>query len=464
MPPAPPVWPPQVPPAPPGWQPGPGWQPANQPQPYGTGSVPPAGDVVARRRSRLPAFLAVVAACLISFSGGMVVDHTFYPGTVSSSGQPASAPSAASAFPGLALYDEALQIVKDHFVGRASVTDQQLLYGAIAGMVNALGDTGHSTFLTPSQYAAFEASLSADIAGIGVVISGNNSEFTVVKVIAGSPAAAGGMKVGDTITAVGGTSTDGLSIDDLSTIIRGKVGTKVTVTVLHLGSTTPVDITMTRANVTVPLAEWGMIPGTHIADIALAEFSTGAADQLWSDITAAQKAGATSLILDLRGNPGGYASEAQEVASEFLSSGVVYIQQDASGNDTDVKVDTSRPHTNLPLVVLVDHDSASSAEIVAGALQDNNRARIVGVSTFGTATVLQEFKLSDGSVIILGTSWWLTPDGHKIFGVGITPNQTVELAAGTIPIDPTTLPTMTAAQLKASGDADVLAAVADLSQ
>jgi len=423
--------------------------------------MPPAGDVAARRRSRLPGFLAVIAACLIAFSGGMVVDHTFYPATVSSSGQPASAPSA---FPGLALYDEALQIVKDHFVGRASVTDQQLLYGAISGMVDALGDTGHSTFLTPSEYAAFEASLSADVAGIGVVISGNNNAFTVVKVIAGSPAAGGGMKVGDTITAVNGTSTAGLSIDALSTLIRGKAGTKVTVTVLHLGSTTPVDITMTRANVTVPLAEWGMVPGTHVADIALAEFSTGAADQLWTDITAAQKAGATSLILDLRGNPGGYASEAQEVASEFLSSGVVYIQQDASGNDTDVKVDTSRPHTNLPLVVLVDHDSASSAEIVAGALQDNNRARIVGVPTFGTATVLQEFKLSDGSVIILGTSWWLTPDGHKIFGVGITPNQTVAMAAGSLPIDPTTLPTMTATQLKASGDADVLAAVKDLSQ
>jgi carboxyl-terminal processing protease len=224
-----------------------------------------------------------------------------------------------------------------------------------------------------------------------------------------------------------------------------------------------VDITLTRANIDVPLTEWGMVPGTKIADIVLTEFSTGAADQVQTDIADAQKAGATSIILDLRGNPGGYAEEAQAVASEFLSSGIVYIQQDANGNNTDVGVDTSRTHTDLPMVVLVNHESASSAEIVAGALQDSGRARIVGVSTFGTGTVLQTFNLSDGSVIILGTSWWLTPHGHKIFGVGIKPDEAVAMAAGTLPIDPTTLPAMTVAQLNSSGDAELLAAVKDLS-
>jgi carboxyl-terminal processing protease len=414
-----------------------------------------------RRPSRLPGYLAIVAACLIAFSAGMVVDHSFFPKTVSAVDRPSSA--ASGSVSDSALYNQALQIIKDRFVGRSTLTDKQLLYGAIKGLVDSLGDTGHSTFLTPEEFAAFQQSLSASVAGIGVVMSTANGVFRVDRVLAGSPAAAGGVKVGDTITAVDGASTTDMTMTDVGSKIRGTPGTKVTITVLHPGTTTPVDITLTRANIDVPLTEWGMVPGTKIADIVLTEFSTGAADQVQTDIADAQKAGATSIILDLRGNPGGYAQEAQAVASEFLSSGIVYIQQDANGNNTDVGVDTSRTHTDLPMVVLVNHDSASSAEIVAGALQDSGRAKIVGVSTFGTGTVLQTFNLSDGSVIILGTSWWLTPHGHKIFGVGIKPDEAVAMAAGTLPIDPTTLPAMTVAQLNSSGDAELLAAVKDLS-
>jgi carboxyl-terminal processing protease len=461
QPPAAPAWPPQVPPAPPVWQPGSAWQGGQQPPPFDGSGMAPAGAGIRRRPSRLPGYLAIVAACLIAFSGGMVVDHSLFPRTVTAADQPSS--TASSSAQDAALYNEALQIVKDHFVGRASVTDQQLLYGALKGLVDSLGDTGHSTFLTPQEYAAFQQSLSASVAGIGVVMSTANGVFRVDKVIAGSPAATGGVKVGDTITAVDGTSTTDMTMNDVGTKIRGTAGTKVTITVIHAGSTTPVDLTLTRANIDVPLAEWGMVPGTKTADIVLNEFSSGAADQVQADITAATKAGATSIVFDLRGNPGGYADEAQAVASEFMSSGIVYIQQDANGNNTDISVDTSRKHTDLPMVVLVDHDSASSAEIVAGALQDSGRAKVVGVSTFGTGTVLQSFNLSDGSVIILGTSWWLTPHGNKIFGVGIKPDETVAMAAGTVPVDPTTLPTMTVAQLNASGDAELLAAVKDLS-
>ena len=462
-------WPPQ-PPAPPVWQPGSGWQAGQgwqanqQPPSFGGSGTPPAGTGAPRRPSRLPGYLAVIAACLIAFSGGMVVDHSLFPRTVSSGDQPASSAAPAGSAENSTLYNEALQIIKSRFVGRSSVTDQQLLYGALKGMVDSLGDTGHSTFLTPAQYAAFQQSLSASVAGIGVIMSSANNVFRVDRVIAGSPAAAGGVKVGDTITAVDGTSTTDMTLTDLGSKIRGPAGTKVKITVLHTGSTTPVDITLTRAQINVPLTGWGIVPGTHIADIVLVEFSAGAADQVQQDITAAQKAGATSIILDLRGNPGGYAQEAQDVASEFLSSGTVYIEQDANGNNTDITVDTSRTHSILPLVVLVDHDSASSSEIVAGALQDSGRAKIVGVATFGTGTVLQQFKLSDGSYIVLGTSWWLTPHGHKIFGVGITPDESVPMAAGALPADPTTFGTMTVAQLNASGDAELLAAVKDLSK
>jgi carboxyl-terminal processing protease len=304
----------------------------------------------------------------------------------------------------------------------------------------------------------------SSIAGIGVVLSDDNGAFKVDRVLGGTPAAKAGVKAGDQITAVGGKSTANMTFNDLTTVIRGDPGTSVTITVIHLGTSTPVDIKMVRAKITVPLSVWGMIPGTHIADISLAEFSTGAADQVQADITSATAAGASALILDLRGNPGGYADEARQVASEFLSSGTVYIQQDASGSETKYTVDGTRIHTALPMVVLVDHDSASSSEIVTGALQDSGRAKVVGVNTFGTGTVLQPFTLSDGSVIILGTSWWLTPDGHRIFGVGITPDQKVQLQGTALPTDPTDLTAMTATQFAASTDAQLIAAVGDLNK
>jgi carboxyl-terminal processing protease len=442
-------------PAPAQWPPVPqSWQPSTWPPKPTWGA--PASSAAPRRASRLPAIITVVAACLLAFSGGLLTDHFGFAASPTGSGTDASAQSDA-------LYNEAVQIVKQNFVGRASLTDQQLTYGSITGLVDSLGDTGHSEFMSASQYAAMESSLNtSSIAGIGVILTDDNGAFRVSRVLAGTPAATAGIVSGDQITAVDGTSTANITFDQLASMIRGDAGTKVTLTVIHLGSTTPTDVSMTRAKITVPLADWGMIPGTHIADISLAEFSTGAADQVAADITSAKVAGASSIVLDLRGNPGGYAEEARQVASEFLSSGTVYIQQDAQGNDTNYSVDDKRIHTDLPLVVLVDHDSASSSEIVTGALQDSGRAKIVGVNTFGTGTVLEPFKLSDGSVIILGTEWWLTPNGHRIFGVGITPDQKVALQGTATPIDPANLDTMTAAQFNASADAQLLAAVADL--
>jgi carboxyl-terminal processing protease len=454
-----------------GWQqpgPQPGWPPSPQGQIPGqapqswswrppTASTSPSGSP---RRSRLPVVLSVIAACLISFSGGMVFDHFAFAPTTTVTAQPTASDGTVTSLP--ALYQQTQQIIKKYFVGRDSVTDQQLLYGALKGMLQALGDTGHSVFLTPSEYQAYQASLNATVAGIGVLMSDNNSALTITKVLSGTPAASAGVKAGDRITAVDGVSTAGWTLDQLGSKVRGTPGTTVKITVARAGASAPIDFTITRAQVSVPLVGWGMIPGTHIADIALVEFSTGASDQVAAAIAEAKKAGATSLILDLRGNPGGYASEATDVASQFLASGTVYIEEDANGQQTRVNVNPKVASNALPMVALVDHDSASSSEIVAGALQDHQRARIVGVATYGTGTVLQKFTLDDGSVIFLGTADWLTPNGNRIFGKGITPDQLVGLPAGSVPLDPTALGAMTTTQLEASGDAQLLAAVAGL--
>jgi carboxyl-terminal processing protease len=484
-PPAPPGWPPAPgsgtsgqpdwPPAPPSWQ-SQGWPPAPQGWPNAPQTPPsspnpsptqPADSVSSsyewlvsprssqrRRTSRLPLILTLLAAAMIAFAGGMVVDHL----TVSAQQQAAQQP-----LQDFAIYQQALQDIRDHYVGRSTLTDQQLLYGSIKGMVDSLGDTGHSRFLTPQEYQQMTSQLSGHVAGIGILVTETNNQLMVVRVITGSPADKAGVKAGDQIEAVDGASTSGLTFDQLAAKIGGDVGTKVTISVIHAGSTTPVDLSMTRTLVTAPLVDWNVIPGTHIADIALFKFSAGASAQVRQAIVGAQKAGAEAIVLDLRGNPGGRADEARTVASQFLSTGVVYLEEDAAGNRTEVTVDTSQVSTPLPMVMLVDHDTASAAEIVAGALQDAARSKVVGVTTYGTGTVLEPFVLSDGSVVLLGISDWLTPAGHRIFGKGITPDQTVALPTGGQPIDPIDLAGMTVSQLQSSGDAQLLAALKDLS-
>jgi len=467
---APQSWPPALqptwPPAPQSWPPSPqawpnapqtqppstDWSPARPPDPVFGVDGRPLGSKPAqpRRASRLPLILTVLAAIVLAFAGGMVVDHVAVPSRQEAASQPLK---------DFAVYEQALQDIRDHYVGRTSLTDQQLLYGSISGMVDSLGDTNHTRFLTPQEYQQMTSQLSGKVAGIGILVTDANGALTIVRVIAGSPAESAGVKAGDQITAVGGVSTAGMTFDQLAAKIRGEIGTKVTISVIHAGATTPVDISMTRATVITPLVDWNIIPGTHIADIALFEFSSGAGDQIHQAIVAAQKASATSIVLDLRGNPGGLASEAQLVASEFLSTGVIYLEEDASGARTEVSVDKSRLSTALPMVVLVDHGTASAAEIVAGALQDSLRSKVIGVTTIGTGTVLQPYQLADGSVLLLGVADWLTPAGHRIFGKGITPDQTVALPTGGQAIDPIGLSTMTVAQLQASGDAQLLAAL-----
>ena len=197
--------------------------------------------------------------------------------------------------------------------------------------------------------------------------------------------------------------------------------------ILHHGANEPTDISIERADVAVPASSWAMIPGTDTAVIQVLQFSSGSGDAATKDLQTALDAGAKQIVLDLRGNPGGYVNEAVKLASQFLDKGTVYEEQDRDGNVTPIDAQGGGIATQIPLVVLVDHGSASSAEIVAGALQGNDRAKLVGETTFGTGTVLNTYTLSDGSAIRLGVLEWLTPTGQTIFGKGITPDYVVSL-------------------------------------
>ncbi len=209
----------------------------------------------------------------------------------------------------------------------------------------------------------------------------------------------------------------------------------------------------------MPQVSWAMVPGTTVADIRLAQFSSGASDGVAIAVRAAIGQGATGVVLDLRGNPGGLVNEAVATASVFLPGGIVYQEQDRSGARKPVSASGNPDAPDIPMVVLVDYGSASSAEIVAAALRDNGRARVVGQRTFGTGTVLETIPLSDGSALRLGVTEWLTPDGDGIFDTGISPDIAVALAADGAPIDPAELPGMSRREFRQAGDAQLRRAV-----
>ena len=338
------------------------------------------------------------------------------------------------------LIREAWDTLHTKYVGADELKDKDLIYGAIDGMTEAVGDTGHTSFMTPEERAARSNDLSGKYVGIGVRIDiAEDGLPLIVGVFKGSPAETAGLASGDEIVGW----------------VRGEAGSTVKVTVRPGAKGAEREVSMVRADVAVAPVSWTMVPGTHTAFIRLDQFSSGAADNLKAVLGEVRKAGADRLMLDLRGNPGGYVNEADAVASQFLKSGTVFIERAADGHETTHSVAPGGLATDLPLVVLVDGGTASSSEIVSGALQDAGRAQIVGIKTFGTGTVLGEFVLSDGSALRVGTVEWLTPKGRRIWHQGITPDVVVERASDMAAIDPDAVAKMTAAQVDALADAQL---------
>ncbi|HVA87529.1 MAG TPA: S41 family peptidase [Candidatus Saccharimonadales bacterium] len=357
---------------------------------------------------------------------------------------------------------DALKLIEDHYVRRSQLNPTDLTYGAINGLVESLGDPGHTVFLTPAEVKSENDALSGTISGIGVFLGQEGGAPVIVSVVSGSPASKAGLLSGDLLIAVNGMNAQSLTLSAIAALVRGPAGTTVTLTIIHPHSATPIDVTIVRAQITVPAVDWTMVPGTTIADVQISQFSAGAGDELITALRAVRQAGATAIILDLRNNPGGFVGEAVTATSQFLKSGNVYIRELADGQRIPVPVQAGGIATNIPIAVLVDFGTASSGEIMAGALQDAKRGPIIGVRTYGTGTVLNTYPLPDGSALRIGVEEWLTPSGRHIFPDGITPDITVDLPPDTRPVDPETLHSMTAAALAASGDSQLLKAVQTL--
>jgi len=335
----------------------------------------------------------------------------------------------------LALYAEALDTVRDDYVGREDIDPKKQTYGAIEGMLDTLGDEGHTRFLTPEERQENRDSLSGSYVGIGVTLESKDEEIVVESPIEGSPAKEAGVRDGDVVVAVGGESVRGEDLSEVVEKVRGPEGTEVRLTVVRGGEERVFDLE--RTEIERPVASWAMIPGTDVALVALSSFSDDSAEKLEGAFEDARSAGARRFVLDLRNNPGGRLDQAVEIAEDFLRQGsVIYIREEASGKREKVYDEGGTPPTDEPLAVLVNDETASSSEILAGALRDNDRATVIGETTFGTGTVLSEFVLRDGSAILLGVAEWLTPDGDFIRETGIVPDEKVALGENAMPLTP----------------------------
>ncbi len=357
------------------------------------------------------------------------------------------------------LMAEAWNTIQKVYVDRGSLKPKRMTYGAISGMVDALGDTGHSRFLTPEMVKQERNLTKGEIEGIGAEVQTKNGQLVIVAPIDGSPAQQARLKPGDIILKVDGREVSGLPLDQAVDLILGPPGTSVTLTILDPRTRRGGDITIIRARIPLQTVTWKQLPGTTVAHLRIVTFSHGVAKKVRETLLTMQREKMTALILDLRNNPGGLYNEAVSTASEFLRDGNVLLEKNALDKVRPVPVESGGAAPALPMAVLINGGTSSGAEIVAGSFQDAHRATLVGEKTFGTGTVLQTFPLSDGSALMLAVEEWLTPDGHVIWHHGIIPDVIVPLPPEVTPLLPATERELTAEKLKESGDVQLLRAL-----
>jgi len=355
-----------------------------------------------------------------------------------------------------AVFWEAWTLAQDKFVDPKALDAQKMTYGAISGMLDSLGDIGHTRFLTPEELKAEQTGMRGEYSGIGAEVGIRDGQPVIVAPFDGSPAQEAGVQPGDIIVRVDGEDTSGLSLSQVISRIRGAEGEPVTLTLLREGRASLIEVTIVRKTIKIPAVSWTMIPGTSIAHIRISQFSQNAFPDLRSALTEAEEQNAAGLIVDVRSNPGGLLDQAVSVSSQFLESGNVVLEESRNGTRKPYPVQKNGIATSTPMVVLVNEGSASASEIFAGAMQDNNRSKVIGQRTFGTGTILSTFHLRDGSAVLLGTGQWLTPNGRSLRIDGVTPDIAVEMPPDGHILTPKQTATMSVKEIEEAGDTQLL--------
>lgn len=310
------------------------------------------------------------------------------------------------------------------------VSDEKKIYGAIEGLAKSLDDP-YTVYFPPVEAELFESDIRGNFEGVGMEVLAQSGAVTVIAPLKNSPAERAGMHAGDRIIRINEEETAGLSTEDAVTRIRGPRGTPVTLTVVREGVKEPFDITIVRAVIDIPTISTELLPN-GVFKIDLYSFSANSPNLFRGALREFISSGADKLILDLRGNPGGYLEAAIDMASWFLPSSRVVVREDF-GERREERVYRSRGYDifvdELPFVILVDKGSASASEILAGALREHGKAKIVGEKTFGKGSVQELVDITSETSLKLTVARWLTPNGISISEKGVEPDYVVERTA-----------------------------------
>ena len=303
---------------------------------------------------------------------------------------------------------------------------QKLLYGALKGLAEAVGDP-YTAFLPPEENKEVKDNLNGRYEGIGAELGMRDDQLTVISPLDGSPAEAVGVQPGDVILKIDDEETSNLSLSESVSRIRGPAGTSVRLT-LKRGDDEPFEVTIRREQITIKSISWeqkddGVI---YIRVARFGEQTNQDWDSAIDEIINNQSSMIKSIILDVRSNPGGYLQASIHIASEFVNTGVIVYEEFGTGQRQPFNSDHRGQLTQVPVVVLIDEGSASASEILAGALRDLKRAQLVGKKSFGKGTVQDAVEFTDGSSVHVTIARWLTPNGDRLDGIGLTPDVVVE--------------------------------------
>ncbi len=320
-------------------------------------------------------------------------------------------------------------LVSKEYVDKKAIDPQKMYYGAIQGMVAALGDP-YTVFLPPEQQKATTEDLGGSFSGVGIELGYNKQkQLAVIAPLPDTPADKAGIKPGDVIVKINDKDAISMSLPEAVAQIRGAKGTNVILEIYHDGDTKTKTVTLQRDTIVVKSVDYtakNTSQGKKVAYIKLTRFGERTDDEWNQAVSDALAAGVQGIVLDLRNDPGGFLDDAVYVTSEFIDKGNVVLQENSQGQRQGYPVNRVGKILKLPLVVLINKGSASASEIVAGAIQDDKRGKLVGEQSFGKGTIQESQSLPGGTGLHITTAKWLTPLGRWIHQVGLTPDIKVD--------------------------------------
>ena len=327
------------------------------------------------------------------------------------------------------LFWDAWAKVQEKFVNRDKLDNQQMIYGAIAGMLSALKDP-YTVFMTPEENKEFSQAMQGNFEGIGAEIGIRKSVLTIISPLEGTPAKKAGLMAGDKILKINDEITAGMSVEEAVSRIRGPKGTEVRLTIVRDGWDTAKEIKITREVINIPIIKLEMkeVNGKTVARLILYHFTENSTIEFEKAARQILTSKAQGIILDLRDNPGGYLESAVEIASWFLPEGKLVVAEDFGNGKKDEHFSEGiNKLAGYQTVILINQGSASASEILAGALRDNLNIKLIGEKSFGKGSVQQLEQMSNGTSLKITVAKWLTPSGHSIMEEGLEPDVKVEL-------------------------------------